>query len=212
MNPAKLRQWFPDLSPTAVEQFLIYHEELMRYNKAINLISPTTIMKADVTHFGDSILASQIIGKNLVGQDPVFDLGSGNGFPGVVFAILHPTRKVVLVERDQRKCQFLKSLVAALKASNIAVEGRSVEDLPPGSIKNAVARGFAPLNKALLFARKQVASGGRFFHLKSDGWATELAAVPSQIFTFWSPSLLGQYKLPDSNTEMFVVMTEKLQE
>jgi len=76
-------------------------------------------------------------------------------------------------------------------------------------VKNVIARGFAPFSKALILCRKQFAKGGRFFHMKSDGWATELAAMPSQVFSHWTPSLLGNYRLPEVKIEMYVVLTEK---
>jgi 16S rRNA (guanine527-N7)-methyltransferase len=64
----------------------------------------------------------------------------------------------------------------------------------------------------MLAVRKPVAKGGRFFHIKSDAWATELSSVPSQLFSFWTPSLLGQYRIPETSVDMAVVLTEKIAE
>ena len=46
--------------------------------------------------------------------------------------------------------------------------------------------------------------------MKGDGFANELANVPSQIFSCWSPSLIGQYRLPETSTSLAVIMTEKI--
>lgn len=200
----------PGLTDNAASQLETYYHELVRFNKAVNLVSPATIGNAENVHFIDSAMASYLIAKSMIPKAPLYDVGSGNGFPGAVFAILYPQSQVVLVERDKRKAEFLKHIASALSLKNLSVEAVAVEDLRDGSVQNMVSRGFAPLHRALLVCRRQVKSGGRYFHLKGDAWANELAQVPSQLFSFWSPSLLGQYKIPGTNAELAVVVTEKI--
>lgn len=209
---ARLKSWFPDLPSETLAKLVGFYNELLRFNKSINLISSTTVKNADSVHIADSVYACRIIEGAITGGDPIYDFGSGNGCPGVVYAILFPSRKVILVDRDQRKMEFCKHVGSLLKLSNLSVLQKGIEDLPASSVTNVVARGFAPFSRALLLCRKQVAKGGRFFHMKGDGWANELAQMPSQVFSHWGPHLLGQYRLPDVKTEMFVVMTEKLAE
>lgn len=192
----KFAKLFPTLPDNAANQLLVYHSELVRFNKAVNLVSPATIPNAETLHFADSALASNLIAKNLVPKHPLYDVGSGNGFPGLVFAIFYPEVPVVLVDRDKRKAEFLKHVASTLTLKNVTVEAVSVENLRPVSVFNMVSRGFAPLHRALLACRKQVAQGGKYFHMKGDAWVNEVAQVPSQLFSYWTPSLLGQYKLP----------------
>lgn len=206
----KMRQWFADLDADTHKKLSTYYAELVRFNKAINLVSPNTLKTAASIHFGDSILAGRIVLKGLHPNEPLYDLGSGNGFPGLVFGILKPDLKVILVERDNRKAEFLKFMATNLKLTNVSVLMRDVDDLAEGSLKNIVSRGFAPLHKALILTRKAVARGGRYYHMKSDGWATETAAAPSQLFSYWTPSLVGQYRLPETSNDMAVVLTEKI--
>lgn len=207
---ARLKEWFPNLTPDIIEKLVAYYDELLKFNKSVNLIAASTVKNADAVHIGDSIFACQIIEKAISNAEPIYDFGSGNGCPGIVYAILYPARKVVLVDRDVRKMEFCKHVGSVLKLQNLSVLQKGIEDLPNGSVMNVVARGFAPFSRALLICRKQVAKGGRFFHMKGDGWANELAQMPSQVFSHWGPHLLGQYRLPEVKTDMFVVMTEKL--
>lgn len=210
VTAARYQKWFPELSAEVIDRLATYTQELLKFNKTVNLISATTIKTAESVHFGDCVIAARLIEKNLTPGAALYDFGGGNGLPGLVFGLMYPKLKVVLVDRDQRKLEFCKQVASTLKLSNVTIHVGAVEDLPDGSVMNAVGRGFAPLSKALINARKVLAKGGKFFHMKGDGWANELAQVPSQLFTHWSPSLIGQYRAPESTTELSVVLTTKL--
>lgn len=209
---AKYRKWYPHLKDDTLIRILFYQGELIKFNRAVNLVGASTIRHAESTHFADSIEASKLIVNKLVPNEPLYDFGSGNGFPGMVFAILNPLVKVVLIDRDQRKLEFCKHIANGTKTTNIEIVSKAIEEIPEKSLSNVVARGFASLQKAMLLSRKQFRKGGKFFHMKSDGWANELAQVPTQLFSHWTPSLLGQYRLPDTSTDLYVVLTEKLTE
>lgn len=52
---------------------------------------------------------------------PIVDIGSGNGSPGMIFAILNPARQTFLIERRQKKMTFLLYAAGKLKLSNVHV-------------------------------------------------------------------------------------------
>ncbi|WP_374076519.1 16S rRNA (guanine(527)-N(7))-methyltransferase RsmG [Bdellovibrio bacteriovorus] len=206
----RIDEWFPDLSPEVKSRLKTYHEELLKFNRTLNLISPKTLFVADALHFSDSILASRTIYSSNTKIDKIFDLGSGNGFPGMVFAILYPQVQVVLVEIDQKKCEFLRHLAGVLKLSNVTVENKNVDAFPDGSMQYTMARGFASISKAILITRKIVPKGGVFYHLKSEEWGIEVGEIPTQLCSIWSPSLVGEYKLPVGAVKFSVVKTDKI--
>lgn len=122
-NPEKsrsrLKEWFPELSDSTLGHLLIYLAELNKFNKAVNLVSPQTLQNADAVHIADAVYAFKYIKPKLVPQMPLFDFGSGNGIPGLIFGLLDPSLKVTLVDRDERKLEFCKHVAATCKASNI---------------------------------------------------------------------------------------------
>ena len=209
-SQSRLRTWFPELSDDTQSKFEIYHEELLKFGKAINLISVSTQSRAEAVHFGDSILAAKLIFPILVPQKEIYDFGSGNGFPGLVMSAMYPQLKFILVERDGRKAEFLKHASSKMNLLNVQTLIKTVEDLPDSSCHNVVTRGFAALHKCMLMARKPMAKGGKLFHMKGDSFTSELASVPSQLFSHWNASLLGNYTLPETNSVETVVLTEKL--
>lgn len=206
----RLATWFPDLQKASIEKLGVTFAQVLRFNSTLGLIPTTSLLNADALFYADSIYASRLVIKNMVKSEPLFDLGSGAGFPGLIFGALYPDLKVTLVDRDARKIEFLKHVISEAKLSNVTVLHSAIEDLKDRSIKNAIARDLGPLPRTMLLVRKAVSAGGKLYHMKSDGWANELGAVPTQLFSFWSPSLLGQYSIPDANMEMAVVLTDKV--
>jgi 16S rRNA (guanine527-N7)-methyltransferase len=206
----KLEKWIPNIDPQLLQAFELYATELLRFNKAINLISPTTADKLAKVHFADCILGSQIVFKQLKGAEEIYDFGSGNGFPGLIMALLWPELKIVLIEKDQRKAEFLSHIADLLKISNATVLNKDIEDIQNGSVQFAVSRAFAPLSKALLITRHLFAKGGQYFHFKSDTWSIEMAHVPSQLFSTWKADHIGDYKLPESETLHAILKTTRL--
>ncbi|QDK39566.1 16S rRNA (guanine(527)-N(7))-methyltransferase RsmG [Bdellovibrio sp. NC01] len=206
----RIDEWFPDLSPETKTRLKTYHEELIKFNRTVNLISAKTILVADALHFADSLLAAKIITQSHPQIDKIYDLGSGNGFPGLVFAIYKPTTQVVLVEIDQKKCEFLQHMISTLGLKNVTVENKNVEALGDNTVKFAITRGFANISRTILAARKIMPKGGQLFHLKGEEWGIEVGEIPSQLCSIWSPSLVGEYKLPVGAVKFGVVKTEKI--
>lgn len=205
----RIDQWFPDLNPEIRAKLKKYHEELLKFNKTVNLIGVKTIPMADAIHFADSILACRAIAKAATIHE-IYDFGSGNGFPGLIYALLFPQTKVYLVEIDGRKAEFLKHTISTLGINSAQVLIRAVESLPEKSVKYAMSRGFAPISKAILLARKVVANQGVYFHLKSEEWASEVGQIPTQLCSYWTPSLVADYKLPVGEVRFAVVRTDKI--
>lgn len=96
-----------------------YAAELLRWQKAINLVAPGTIPELWHRHFADSAqlvaLATTANGMPVPsGTIPStwLDLGSGGGFPGLVAAIMlseQSKTRVTLIESDSRKAAFLRN-------------------------------------------------------------------------------------------------------
>ncbi len=206
----RLKTWFTDLDEKFQGQLKTYFLELQKFNKVLNLISAKTIVHADAIHFADSVLASRIVRNKVNKNIYLYDLGSGNGFPGLVYGILYPDQKVILIDSDERKCEFLKHVADTLGLLNVVVQNKKIELLPVNTIEQAICRGFAPLPKALLTLRKIVKKGGIVFHLKSEEWALEVSQIPTQLCSMWQPALELEYKLPIGDIKMFVVKTNKL--
>jgi 16S rRNA (guanine527-N7)-methyltransferase len=206
----KFKKWFPDISDSALEKLLVFQAEFIKCNKISNFLSSSATKSLESDFFADSILSSRLIEKSLIAGETVYDFSGGLGFPGLVFSILFPKLKVEILDRDVKRLAFGGDTAKVLGLTNVQFNAKSFEDFPEGLVGNAVYRGAAQMHKIMLSSRKPLKKGGKMFLIKGDGWAGELAQVPSQLFSHWSPELLGQFKLPEGNSEVSVVLISKI--
>jgi 16S rRNA (guanine527-N7)-methyltransferase len=134
------------MSPDQTAKLKAYLALLLKWQKAVNLVSPSTLPDAWERHFLDSVQVEQYLPQ---GPHVLADLGSGAGFPGLALAMLRPDLDVHLVESDDKKCQFMKT-VSRETSSPVSVHTVRIEDsyalVSPDVI---TARALAALDKLL---------------------------------------------------------------
>lgn len=205
----RILSWSPRVSEGAAIKLELYLSELLRFNKRLNLISPASTAKADIVHLADSILAWEHIDCAAHNVTSFFDFGAGNGLPGIVGAILNPELAFNLVDRDERKLEFMKHAGGVCGLSNIVFSKKDVSHLPSETIHAAVSRGFASVYKTLVLARPLFQINGVFWMLKGEGWSKELADVPPQVFNYWDVEMAGKYLLPKTGIEHVIIKAVK---
>ena len=106
------------VQPEQIEQFADYLSLLERWNRAVSLTAirerPTVVLR----HFVEPAMALSL----LDGAGPtLLDVGAGAGIPGVPFKILQPDKRLILVESNQRKADFLCELAETLALDDVHV-------------------------------------------------------------------------------------------
>ncbi len=133
-----------DVSRETREKLEAYHALLLKWQKAINLVSAGSLNESWERHFNDSIQLESHIPES---AGILADFGSGAGFPGLVLAILKPELDVHLIESDARKCEFLRT-VSRETNTPVSIHNARIEDMD-GQIKPdmIMARALANLEK-----------------------------------------------------------------
>ena len=127
----------------------IYHGLLVKWNKAINLVSPKSIPDAWHRHFIDSAQVTGFVPEN---TKVYADLGCGGGFPGLVVAIMRPDIDVHLVESDERKCQFMRTVVRECALNNVTIHISRVENVTDSITPDFItARALASLEQLFTY-------------------------------------------------------------
>ena len=146
-----------------------FTQKLLEINKQINLVSrknPEEQIAQLLKESLDSafLLKSFFRKKNL----KILDIGSGNGFPGLFFAISFPQQEFYLCERRRKKAEAIKWISSQCQLSNIQILCQSAESLkpdydfllsqasmPPNKIKKLLKRLLKQESTALLWVSEK---------------------------------------------------------
>ncbi len=165
-----------DVSRETVEKLDLYASLLNQWQKAVNLVSPTTLNHIWHRHFADSAQLANLAAS----PKSWVDLGSGAGFPGLVIAIIvanHENCVVHLIESNGRKCAFLAEVARKTGAPVRIHEGRIENIVRSGKIGAAdvvSSRALAPLGRLLTLAQGFFASGTSGLFLKGREASQEI--------------------------------------
>ncbi len=163
-----------NVSRETLERLKTYEALLKQWNPKINLVSRATLDDAWGRHFQDSIQIEWLIPQQ---TRSLADLGSGGGFPGLVLAILfaetRPEARVTLIESDQRKCTFLRTVLRETGVSARVLPER-IEKVAPLGADVLTARALAPLSQLLGFAERHLKPGGHAFFPKGARFRAEI--------------------------------------
>jgi 16S rRNA (guanine527-N7)-methyltransferase len=109
------------------------------------------------------------------------DIGSGGGFPGLVFAIVEPASEVHLVEPLLKRARLMEEMSAELGLTNVTVHGERAEDAARGPLRESAdivtARAVAELRELLEYAAPFAARGGSLLFPKGSGLEEEIEAA-----------------------------------
>ena len=174
LSPEKFAK-IANVSRETLDRLEIYAAQLRRWQRALNLVSRSTLKDLWRRHMLDS---AQLVPYLPAGARGVTDLGSGAGFPGLVLAIVTglPTE---LIESDTRKCAFLREAArltgAPVTITNTRIEA-VIESIRTGEREKSVdiltARAVAPLEKLCELAHALHPRSCVF--LKGAQWQDEL--------------------------------------
>ncbi len=108
------------------EKLFTYFGELKKWSSKINLIGKAASDEEILElHFLDSLTLLKVM-KN--GGEHLLDIGSGAGFPGLVYAAANKGSRVSLVESRRKRCVFLNHIRRTLELEQVTVYPARIED------------------------------------------------------------------------------------
>lgn len=115
------------INETQLKQFLIYRDELKRWNRKINLTTIVDDHGIIIKHFLDSL--SILCCFSIPKYAKIADVGTGAGFPGLPIKIYRPDIEMFLIEASKKKVAFLKYLLSILGLENVEIANVRAEEL-----------------------------------------------------------------------------------
>lgn len=137
------------------------------YNKVMDLTANTEREEILEKNFYDSILS---MAKYDFNNKSLIDVGSGAGFPGMLYAIMNENLHVTLLEPMQKRASFLQKVKDELALNNVDIVCDRAEVFAKSNIEKydyASARGVAKLNILFELIIPMLKIGGIFIALKS---------------------------------------------
>lgn len=148
------------------ENLELYAHAIHNSNKRFNLTGHTSIDEI----YQDLIVRSikPISEINVPRGTTCIDLGSGSGIPGIPVALYFPQLSVTLIEVNEKKAFFLKSIISRLSIQNISVVCERAEDVAsdPDFIEKfnfLLSRAFQNIYITLEIGASFLTIGGMFY-------------------------------------------------
>ena len=125
-----------EVNSQSLEQLGDYIKEVVKWGRVHNLSgsdSPKELVDRLVLDSALVLFHIDFIGKfSRLNEFSIIDIGSGNGSPGIVWAICNENISLKLIEKSRKKFAFLNSLIGALKLSNrVKVHNQRIEECFP---------------------------------------------------------------------------------
>lgn len=202
-GPELLHEICP-VSRETVERLSIYVNLLLRWQKAQNLVAPSTLAEVWRRHVADSLQILRLAPDARVWAD----LGSGAGFPGLVTAIVLSGRgeadaRVHLVESNQRKVAFLRAVIRETGCP-AEVHAERIEDVSAGlcdQVQAVSARALADLSQLCAYVEPFSAAGAPAIFHKGKKFRDEV----TQASHAWDFDLVQTVSLIDPDSRLLTL-------
>lgn len=196
-----------------LDMFRRYAEELLAWNRRINLTTITAPKDIAVKHFIDSIAGASLLHAGW----RVIDLGSGAGFPGIPLRIVRPDLRITLVDSVRKKNSFQKQVCRCLGLDDVKAVHARIEDLSPtsaysGRYDAVVSRALTGLAGLRTLAAPLLKEGGVLLAYRSHsvgGDDTDPGAEESSPGEGWQVTD-HPYLLPDSDARRRIICSIRI--
>lgn len=202
-----------NLNDTQKDKILSYLYLVEEKNKVMDLTSNTNREEMLEKNFYDCIKSSRLIQKDI---NSLLDLGSGAGFPGVLYAILFDNINITLLEPMQKRCLFLKECTDKLNLDNVSISNLRAEDL----IKDhrsyfdmVSARAVAKLSILLELSIPLLKVNGYLLALKGPKYYEEVKEASKAInILHVKEEYIDTFELPTNHEKRINVLLKKEEE
>ncbi len=173
------------LNDEQVSQLLNYLTLMLKWNKTYSLSAIKSIEDGVKKHLLDSLSIMPYIKAQ-----PLLDVGSGAGLPGIVISIIKPELAVVVLDSGGKKCRFMQFAKTQLQLANLSVVNTRVEDYHPEfCFAQIVSRAFAEVDKTLKLSRHLLCDNGAYLLMKGANFQQECLPENTQVHQLSVPQV-----------------------
>jgi 16S rRNA (guanine527-N7)-methyltransferase len=190
--------------------FALLFDELIRWNKQINLTALEKSTDIIVKHFIDSLSIAPLLPQDA----RVLDIGSGAGFPALPLAIARPDLHITSIDAVNKKIVFQKHVVRLLRISSVEALHCRAEEL---ALKRAhcydfvTSRAFSRLTFFVNLAKPFINEKGKIISMRgAEGVQESHDAAVAIASTGFRVEEMLQYDLPLKMGRRYVIVIAKV--
>jgi 16S rRNA (guanine527-N7)-methyltransferase len=188
-----------ETDPRSRDALELYLKEVALWSGRVHLVGRNRMAHNIELLLLDSLLLLKVAEEAapaLAGHESrrIADIGSGAGFPGLVWKLVIPEADFTLFERRAKPQLFLERMIRLMRLTRIRVVGRdagSFEEI--GSFGLVVSKAAGRMNLLLPVAARLLEPGGAYITIKGRAWKRELSGLEGRGMRYESA-----VELPDS--------------
>jgi len=170
------------ISDEQLSQLVTFRNQLLDWNKRMNLTAITDDEGIWQKHFADSLTLLPFLPPAKEGGFRMIDVGSGAGFPGLPLKIMRKDIEITLLDSLRKRINFLENTVSELNLNKTNCIHARAEDFNKikdsrGGYAVCTARAVARLDKLCKWCLPFLAPGGRFLAMKGPNVMDEVNAA-----------------------------------
>ncbi len=205
-----------ELDAHALDKFDLFTNELLEWNKVMNLTRITQPEEIALKHYIDSLAVLKYV--KIAKGAKVADVGCGAGFPGIPIKIARDDISLCSIDSLGKRVNFLTKLTEKLEFKNCeCVHARAEEVGAKEPFREAYdysfARAVARLRVLTEFCLPLVKVGGAFIAMKGGEDGDEISEAQNAV------TLLGgeienvfEYTLPQTDMARTIVVIRKVKQ
>ncbi|MFA5560141.1 MAG: 16S rRNA (guanine(527)-N(7))-methyltransferase RsmG [Acholeplasmataceae bacterium] len=203
------------LSDRQIDQFELYYQFLIEYNKITNLTRIDDRVEVYYKHFFDSL--TPIRENDFLKTESVCDMGAGAGFPSIPIKIVFPHLKITIIDALGKRIVFLKRLVEKLELSDVTLIHDRIE-VAAKSMQNkfdvVLSRALAHMRTTLEFGIPMNKINGISIMMKATSFQIEIEESKNALKMLAAKIVkIDSFDLPNEygfRTNVFVKKTEHI--
>jgi 16S rRNA (guanine527-N7)-methyltransferase len=187
-------------SQQQIEQLSAFLALMQDWNRVMNLTAITEPREMVSRHILDSLSIAPFLSGS-----PILDVGTGAGLPGIPLSIMYPEKQFHLLDKTNKRIQFLHHVKQVLGLNNVVPLCERVESLTDISFPCIVSRAFARIDKLIQSSGHLLSEKGRILAMTGAVTPEILGTIP----VGWGIVEHKLLNIPWLEREHFLVWVEK---
>ncbi|MBN2070791.1 MAG: class I SAM-dependent methyltransferase [Candidatus Krumholzibacteriota bacterium] len=189
------------LDDAGIERIKLFAREQIEWGEKMHLVARGSFGESLERQVVDSLLmlyfaerTGALARKQEKDQEAirVADIGSGYGFPGIIWKILSPGTEITFYERKEKAALFLERLAVLMSLEGTRTRGDAALDSGKAVYDLVISKAAGRLPAILPLAESLLGAGGKYLTIKGSEWEWELEGYSGKMTLDFSEPAEGE--------------------